>query len=76
VFQDVHRLLELNPQLKGSAYSLRKVFFLLSFVSAISDEELQGLVGSIRNYGEAFVNANQEARVTATQARSLIQEIS
>lgn len=73
---DVHRLLELNPQLKGSAYSLRKVFFLLSFVSAISDEELQGLVGSIRNYGEAFVNANQEARVTATQARSLIQEIS
>jgi hypothetical protein len=73
--QDVHRLLLLNEQLKGSAYALRKVVFLLSFSSALSDGELQGLVSSVRIYGEVFLKANEEAPAKAPQARVLIQEI-
>jgi hypothetical protein len=73
--QDVHRCLQLNRQLKGSTYALRKIVFLLSFASALTDEKLQVLVGYIRGYGEFFLQANEEAPAKAAQARVLIQEI-
>ena len=71
----MHRLLLQQQQLKGSAYALRKVVFLLAFASALTAEQLRLLVDSVRSYGEAFVKDNEEAPAQAPQAKVLIQEI-
>ena len=73
--QEVSRLLQQNTGIKGAAYALRKILFLLSFASALTAEELQALSGCVRIYGETFVIANEEARAKTTTARVLIQEI-
>ncbi len=77
VCQDVHRLLQHSVQLKGAAYAFRKVVFLLSFASGLTEEEVNALAAPIRSYGGAFVKANEEPAVKskASEARVLIQEI-